>query len=297
MTDPIEQRARELLAAAWEADGRHEGRGLAKMIRDGRTDGTVEMRAIAAALRSVEQPATTEESSTVQQPSAPAPVAWPKVEGIGRDVQSLRCLIVYLERNPSDTEMRALHDAIRTTPAPRSEDAPREAISAEAVREAWRAAITLGNNICVQESDRENASDGDVGWINGTAECAKRIRDYAEPAAAQLVEMLNEAGAHNALAAFSATDPREAAQEPGSVCAECLTAPQRREGSPLRPVTDEIDIEYPPLPRCWSGSPVTVTWAEDGEQTTREVYSSDQMHEYAIKAVESFRSRLAGESA
>ena len=66
--------------------------------------------------------------------------------------------------------------------------------------------------------------------------------------------------------------------------------------APLRPVTDEIDIEYPPLPRCWSGSPVTVTWLEDGEQTTREVYSSDQMHEYALKAVESFRSRLAGES-
>jgi len=61
-------------------------------------------------------------------------------------------------------------------------------------RGAWRAGITLGNNICVQESDRENDQDGDRGWINGTAECAKRIREWADPEDAQLVELLNEAG-------------------------------------------------------------------------------------------------------
>lgn len=61
-------------------------------------------------------------------------------------------------------------------------------------RGAWRAGITLGNNICVQESDRENDQDGDSGWINGTAECAKRIREWVEPDDAQLLELLAEAG-------------------------------------------------------------------------------------------------------
>lgn len=57
----------------------------------------------------------------------------------------------------------------------------------------WRAAITLANNICAQESDRENDQDGDIGWIDGTAECAKRIREWAEPTDEQLAEMFAEA--------------------------------------------------------------------------------------------------------
>src|SRR5690606_39570046 len=60
------------------------------------------------------------------------------------------------------------------------------------------------NNICVQESDRENDRDGDTGWINGTAECAKRIREYAHPTDAELLEMLDEAGANAAKAALEA---------------------------------------------------------------------------------------------
>ena len=58
----------------------------------------------------------------------------------------------------------------------------------------WRAAITLGNNICVQESDRENDADGDQGWINASATCAKRIREWANPTDEQLSEMFTEAG-------------------------------------------------------------------------------------------------------
>jgi hypothetical protein len=42
------------------------------------------------------------------------------------------------------------------------------------------------------------------------------------------------------------------------------------------------ELELPELPMCWSGSPVTVTWAEDGETTTREVYTADQMRAYAL---------------
>jgi hypothetical protein len=37
----------------------------------------------------------------------------------------------------------------------------------------------------------------------------------------------------------------------------------------------------PDLPKCWSGSPVTVTWAEDGETTTREVWSEPQVQKFA----------------
>ena len=39
--------------------------------------------------------------------------------------------------------------------------------------------------------------------------------------------------------------------------------------------------ELPPLPMCWTGSPVSVTWAEDGEVTTREVWSESQVRKYA----------------
>ncbi|RRN78508.1 hypothetical protein EIM50_13545 [Pseudoxanthomonas sp. SGD-10] len=80
---------------------------------------------------------------------------------------------------------------------------PSAPVGVEAVRGAWLAAITLANNICVQESDRENDRDGDTGWINGTAECAKRIREYAHPTDAELLEMLDEAGANAAKAALS----------------------------------------------------------------------------------------------
>lgn len=87
-----------------------------------------------------------------------------------------------------------------TAAAPAPPSAP---VGVEAVRGAWLAAITLANNICVQESDRENDRDGDTGWIDGTAKCAKRIREYAHPTDAELLEMLDEAGANSAKAALS----------------------------------------------------------------------------------------------
>lgn len=46
------------------------------------------------------------------------------------------------------------------------------------------------------------------------------------------------------------------------------------------PATGLSDGENPPLPLCWTGSPVTVTWAEDGETSTREVYTAEQMVAY-----------------
>ena len=58
----------------------------------------------------------------------------------------------------------------------------------------WRAAITLANNICVQESDRLNSDDAPCAAIDATSKCAQRIRGYAEPDAEQLAEMFAEAG-------------------------------------------------------------------------------------------------------
>lgn len=57
----------------------------------------------------------------------------------------------------------------------------------------WRAALTLANNVCVQESDRARDDDGDTGWINGTAECARRIRGYVDPGDSHLADMFAEA--------------------------------------------------------------------------------------------------------
>lgn len=71
---------------------------------------------------------------------------------------------------------------------------PSQPVATDRERGIWRAAITLANNICVQECDRENSNDGDTGWIDGTAECAKRIREWVDPDDDQLAEMLGEAG-------------------------------------------------------------------------------------------------------
>lgn len=71
---------------------------------------------------------------------------------------------------------------------------PETGLLSERDKDVWRAALTLANNLCVQESDRENDRDGDAGWIDGTAECARRIRDYLTPGDLELAEMLGEAG-------------------------------------------------------------------------------------------------------
>lgn len=105
-------------------------------------------------------------------------------------------------------------------------------------RGAWRAAITLGNNICVQASDRENDRDGDTGWIDGTAECANRIREWVEPDDAQLIGLLDEAGVDTT--ALTATPPAPEQPKPAGYavdldlspeqCAEWLDAKYLRHG-------------------------------------------------------------------
>ena len=64
----------------------------------------------------------------------------------------------------------------------------------EREREIWNAAITLANNICVQESDRRNAMD-DTREADAANECAKRVRGFIIDADdTQLIELLSEAG-------------------------------------------------------------------------------------------------------
>lgn len=44
--------------------------------------------------------------------------------------------------------------------------------------------------------------------------------------------------------------------------------------------------DLPPLPKCWTGSPVSVVWSEDCEVTSREVFTDDQMHAYGMQCAE-----------
>lgn len=115
---------------------------------------------------------------------------------------------------------------------------PSAPVGVEAVRGAWLAAITLANNICVQESDRENDRDGDTAWIDGTAECAKRIREYAHPTDAELLEMLDEAGANAAKTAL--------AQQPAAVDGVVGTVLRRdnRDGSEVLDHQIDLDPEF-----------------------------------------------------
>jgi len=77
----------------------------------------------------------------------------------------------------------------------------------DAVRQAWCAAITLANNICVQESDRHNDND-EIEGANTGSECAKRIREYVDLSDAHLIELLTEAGATAALEAAALSPAR-----------------------------------------------------------------------------------------
>ena len=60
-------------------------------------------------------------------------------------------------------------------------------------REVWRAALTLANNICVQESDRYNGDDRNA-EAEAAARCARRCRMWIDPEDEQLAELLDEAG-------------------------------------------------------------------------------------------------------
>jgi len=56
----------------------------------------------------------------VEEAEAPKaePVALPRVYGVGRDAEYPRALLVDFDRVPTDDELRALHDLVRSPPAP-----------------------------------------------------------------------------------------------------------------------------------------------------------------------------------
>lgn len=60
-------------------------------------------------------------------------------------------------------------------------------------KEIWRAALTLANNICVQESDAYN-DDDETERSAAAAYCAQRLREWLEISDAQFAELLAEAG-------------------------------------------------------------------------------------------------------
>lgn len=60
-------------------------------------------------------------------------------------------------------------------------------------RMVWRAAMTLANNLCVQNSDRHN-NDDETAESKAAADCAADICRWLEPDDGQLAELLMEAG-------------------------------------------------------------------------------------------------------
>lgn len=60
-------------------------------------------------------------------------------------------------------------------------------------RGIWRAALTLANNICVQESDLHNADD-ETSEADTANECAARVRAFIDADDKTLAELLAEAG-------------------------------------------------------------------------------------------------------
>ena len=63
----------------------------------------------------------------------------------------------------------------------------------ERERGIWRAALTLANNICVQESDRHNDAD-ETREARTASQCAARVREYIDSDDESLALMFDEAG-------------------------------------------------------------------------------------------------------
>lgn len=305
MTDPIEQRAIALLPApigycrvldhcteihVGTTSPPNRAGGLATPWA-ALYDRPAAVSAIAAALRSVEQPATTEESSTVQQPSAPEPVADKRCDMcgfIGTEDPVIGC-----PRCRWD-EMRVIDapPAPRSDDALRSNDAPREAAhpddeAVDRFAEALKAKLA------------DARAKGRGGWQEDESGMQQRLSDMLREHVAKgdprdvanFCMFLHQRGE-------AILPPREAAQEPeiprcpscGYTNEDCRTLmdhhlcglpdpppPQRREGSPLRPVTDE-DVDA-------AMTAVKKAALEPSPKTGDRIRA----------ALESFHARLAGE--
>ena len=56
---------------------------------------------------------------TAQEPAVLASRAWPKVSGVSRDEGHSRALLVFFAAEPTDDEMRAVHDTLAAAPTTR----------------------------------------------------------------------------------------------------------------------------------------------------------------------------------
>lgn len=69
--------------------------------------------ALILALNVLRRAGKNEVADELEKTAAPAARRWPPVSGIGRDAGHSRAVVVYLTAEPTDDEMRALHDAVR----------------------------------------------------------------------------------------------------------------------------------------------------------------------------------------
>ena len=111
--------------------------------------------------------------------------AWPKVSGVSRDEGHSRALLVFFAAEPTDDEMRAVHDTLAASPTPPVEQAAPKAAPGEqntvpaewleqAYREGWAAcrdAETIG----------EEAED----WAFGNSTANSRMIDAQQAAPKQ----------------------------------------------------------------------------------------------------------------
>lgn len=61
------------------------------------------------------------------------PVTLPRVYGVGRDAEYPRALLVDFDRVPTDDELRALHELVRSPPAPQPVESAEAELSAEEI--------------------------------------------------------------------------------------------------------------------------------------------------------------------
>ena len=88
---------------------------------------------------------------TAQEPAVLASRAWPKVSGVSRDEGHSRALLVFFAAEPTDDEVRAVHDTLAAQPAPLSDEVVKDAAR-------WRMVALIGNEVMLHPEKRTHAT-------------------------------------------------------------------------------------------------------------------------------------------
>lgn len=97
--------------------------------------------------------------------------AWPKVSGVSRDEGHSRALLVFFAAEPTDDEMRAVHDTLAASPTPPAEQqAAPKAAQEEMDKEASNARLDIDSNSTEPEQQRDVACSLEVGQHVGNGE-------------------------------------------------------------------------------------------------------------------------------